>query len=248
MTVDGPVSDIVEEGLDIVRAAAERDLVLRLFGGIGIRVRSPADHAALERTYGDLDFLAPKRSSARVSKFFLERGYSESRELNATHGHYRLWFHDEAHERHADVFIGKFEMCHAIPVADRLGLDATTLPIADLLLTKLQIVELTDKDRRDLLRLLLDHDVEPDGLDGGYVAQVCARDWGLWRTCTSNLDVLAESLAAYELTAAERSAVVARLGRLAELIAGRPKSVAWKARAVVGERVQWYELPEEPDR
>src|SRR6185436_3869800 len=117
-----------------------------------------------------------------------------------------------------------------------------------LLLTKLQIVELTDKDRRDLLRLMLDHDVDAAGLDGPYVAQVCARDWGLWRTCTSNLDVLAESLAAYDLTAAERSAVVARLERLADLIERRSKSVAWKARAVVGERVQWYELPEEPDR
>lgn len=244
----GPVSDIVEEGLDIVRAAAERDLVLRLFGGIGIRVRSPAEHAALERTYGDLDFLAPKRSSARVSAFFLERGYSESRELNATHGHYRLWFHDEAHERHADVFIGKFEMCHAIPVGDRLELDATTLPIADLMLTKLQIVELTDKDRRDLLRLLLDHEVDAGALDGAYVAQVCARDWGLWRTCTNNLGVLAASLPAYDLPEDARATAMARLDRLAELIERRSKSVAWKARAVVGERVQWYELPEEPDR
>jgi hypothetical protein len=242
------VSDIVEEGLDIVRAAAERDLVLRLFGGIGIRVRSPADHAALERPYGDLDFLAPKRSSARVAKFFLERGYSESRELNAMHGHYRLWFHDEAHERHADVFIGKFEMCHVIPVGDRLELDATTLPIADLLLTKLQIVELTDKDRRDLLRLLLDHDVGGEGIDGTYVAQVCARDWGLWRTCTNNLDVLAASLGEYDLPEAARATAVARLDRLAQMIERRSKSVAWKARAVVGERVQWYELPEEPDR
>jgi hypothetical protein len=248
MTVGGPMSDIVEEGLDIVRAAAERDLVLRLFGGIGIRVRTPAGHAALERSYGDLDFLAPKRSSARVSEFFLARGYSESRELNAIHGHYRLWFHDEAHDRHADVFIGKFEMCHEIPVGDRLALDTPTLPIADLLLTKLQIVELTDKDRRDLLRLLLDHDVAADGLDGAYVAQVCARDWGLWRTCTSNLDVLAAALPDYDLTAEQRATVAARLDRLADLIERRSKSVAWKARAVVGERVQWYELPEEPDR
>jgi hypothetical protein len=242
------MTDIVDEGRDIVRAAAERDLVLRLFGGIGIRVRSAAGHGGLERSYNDLDFVAPKGSSRRVTTFFVERGYEENQELNLLHGHYRLWFHDEAHDRHADVFVGKFEMCHAIPVGDRLGLEPLTLPAADLLLTKLQIVELTDKDRRDLLRLLLDHEIGEGGIDGDYVARLCARDWGLWRTCTSNLGALAGGLPAYELDAAARSTLRARLERLADLIERRSKSVAWRARAVVGERVQWYELPEEPDR
>jgi hypothetical protein len=242
------MTDIVEEGLDIVRAAAERDLVLRLFGGIGIRVLSVAGHGGLERSYNDLDFVAPKRSSNRVTAFFVERGYEENQELNLLHGHYRLWFHDVAHERHADVFVGKFEMCHAIPVADRLGLEPLTLPAADLLLTKLQIFELNDKDRRDVLRLLLDHEVGEDGLDGAYVARLCARDWGLWRTCTRNLGALADSLPDYELGTEERAALTARLERLAELIERQTKTVAWRARSVVGERVQWYELPEEPDR
>jgi hypothetical protein len=231
-----------------VRAAAEHDLILRLFGGVGIRVRTPAGRAALERSYNDLDFVAPKRSSIRVSEFFVGRGYTESRELNAIHGHYRLWFHDSEHDRHADVFIGKFEMCHPIPIAGRLDLEPVTLPIADLLLTKLQIVELTDKDRRDLLRLLLDHEVSEGRLDGRYVAQLCARDWGLWRTCTSNLKALTASLPGYDLTMADRESIADRLERLGALIAAEPKSMGWKARAVVGERVQWYELPEEPDR
>jgi hypothetical protein len=239
--------DIVDEGVDIVRAAAEQDLVLRLFGGIGIRVQSPAAHAALDRSYHDLDFVAGKGSSNRVAAFFTARGYSENRELNAIHGHYRLWFHDDELDRHADVFVGKFEMCHAIPVAGRLELEPLTLPIADLLLTKLQIFELNDKDRRDLLRLLLDHDVASDAV-GGYVASLCARDWGLWRTCTRNLEALSEALAGYELDAAARSTIAARLEQLAGLVERRPKSMAWKARAVVGERMQWYELPEEPDR
>ena len=242
------MTDIVEEGLDIVRAAAEQDLVLRLFGGIGIRVRSVAAHQVLERSYNDLDFVAPKRSSNRVTAFFLGRGYEENRELNLLHGHYRLWFHDQAHDRHADVFVGQFEMCHALPLADRLELEPLTLPAADLLLTKLQIFELNDKDRRDLLRLLLDHEVGEDGIDGAYVAGLCARDWGLWRTCTRNLADLAGALPAYDLGAADRATLAARLDRLAGLIESRSKSMAWRARAVVGERVQWYELPEEPDR
>src|SRR5262245_53074478 len=242
------MTDIVEEGLDIVRAAAEQDLVLRLFGGIGIRVRSTAGHDVLERSYNDLDFVAPKRSSNRVTQFFLGRGYEENQELNLLHGHYRLWFHDEANDRHADVFVGKFEMCHEIPVADRLELESLTLPAADLLLTKLQIVELNDKDRRDLLRLLLDHEIGDGGIDGDYVARLCARDWGLWRTCSSNLGALRGALPGYDLAAPDRATLTVRVERLAELIERRPKSVAWRARAVVGERVQWYELPEEPDR
>lgn len=240
------MTDIVEEGLDIVRAAAAQDLVLRLFGGIGIRVRT-AGHAALERSYHDLDFVAPRRSSHRVTAFFKARGYLEDGELNAMHGHYRLWFHDAAHDRRADVFVGKFEMCHAIPVADRLELEPLTLPVADLLLTKLQIVELNDKDRRDMLRLLLDHEVGDGGLDGEHVARLCAHDWGLWRTCTRNLDDLAAWLPASGLDVAAQAKLAARVDRLAGLIADRPKGVAWRARAVVGERVQWYELPEEPE-
>jgi hypothetical protein len=246
-----PMSDIVEEGLDVVRAAAAQALVLRLFGGVGIRVRSPAEHSALERWHNDLDFVAPKGSSNRVSAFFSARGYSENPELNALHGHYRLWFYDEAHLRHADVFVGKFEMCHAIPVAHRLELEPVTLPAADLLLTKLQIVELTDKDRCDLLRLLLDHDVgagDPRAIDGHYVARLCGRDWGLWRTCTTNLEHLAASVPTYGLPASEQATVGARLDLLGELISRQPKSVTWRARAIVGERMQWYELPEEPDR
>jgi len=241
------MTDIVEEGLDIVRAAAAQDLVLRLFGGIGIRVQAPDGHAVLERSYDDLDFVAPKGSSNRVSSFFLGRGYSENRELNGLHGHYRLWFHDDAHDRHADVFVGRFEMCHSIPVAGRLELEPVTLPIAELLLTKLQIVELNDKDRRDLLRLLLGHELGDDAV-GGYVARLCGRDWGLWRTCTGNLDALASSLPDYGLQATARSTIAARLEQLSALIARGPKSVAWRARAAVGERMQWYELPEEPDR
>ena len=138
-------------------------------------------------------------------------------------------------------------MCHSIPVAGRLELDPVTLPIADLLLTKLQIVELNDKDRRDLLRLLLDHEVADDAV-GGHVARVCGRDWGLWRTCTRNLEALAGSLPEYDLDPGARSTIDARLAQLAEQIERGPRSVGWKARSVVGERMQWYELPEEPDR
>jgi hypothetical protein len=139
-------------------------------------------------------------------------------------------------------------MCHSLPLGDRLHLDAVTLPPADLLLTKLQIFELTDKDQRDLLSLLLDHEIgslDGDDVNGSYVARLCAEDWGLWRTSTRNLDRLATVLDQYPLSGGERIVIAGRLNKLQEHISVRPKSLRWKARAVVGERLPWYNLPEE---
>jgi hypothetical protein len=245
---DGPRADIVEEARALVRLAELQLLKLRLIGGVAIGVRSKGPHPAIGRVYKDIDLVASKGTSSKVSKLFTRRGYAQDEQFNAMHGHFRLIYQDIEHGRQVDVFVGKFEMCHSLPLGDRLHLDAVTLPPADLLLTKLQIIELTDKDQRDLFCLLLDHeisDVDGDDLNGTYVAQLCAEDWGLWRTCTRNLDRLAKVLEQYALSADERAVVIGRLGELQRRISVRPKSLRWKARAVVGEKLPWYDLPEE---
>jgi hypothetical protein len=183
-----------------------------------------------------------------VSKLFVNRGYTQDEQFNAMHGHFRLIYFDPLHGRQVDVFVGKFEMCHSLPMMDRLKLHPLTLPPADLLLTKLQIFELNDKDQRDLLVLLLDQEIgnqDSDEINATYIAQLCAGDWGLWRTCTRNLDRLGAVVDKYDLSVGEKAIVTTRLGLLKDRIAAQSKSVRWKARALVGDRVQWYELPEE---
>jgi hypothetical protein len=245
--VGTPEPELVGEARRLLRAAEQAEVELRLLGGVAIRLRTPIPDV-LAREYGDLDFVGSRGSSSGLRKLFADAGYQEDQEFNALNGARRLIFLDAANSRKADVFVGQFEMCHKVPVADRLTLERDTLPLAELLLTKLQIVELNEKDLRDTLALLLGHDVgEEDGelLNAGRVAALCATDWGLWRTMTANLEALDAHASSYALSTEERARVSGRIRALLERIEAEPKSRAWRLRARVGERVRWYELPEE---
>lgn len=247
-TQDKPRPDIVEEGLALVEAAEGRHLTLRLFGGVAIRARASGVHSALAREYKDIDLFSPPGKSREVESLFADRAYSQDAQFNAVHGHYRLIYNDVENGRQVDVFVGKFEMCHELPLAKRLDVHPLTLPPADLLLTKLQIVELTDKDQRDLLSLFLDHDVtaaDDEAISAAWVARLCAGNWGLWRTVTGNLDRLSGAATSYSLTTEERALITRRISDLAKAVEDEPKSRRWKLRARVGEKAAWYQLPEE---
>ena len=165
---------------------------------------------------------------------------------NALHGGERLLYFDDEHDRQVDVFVGAFSMSHKIPLDARLEVDPVSIPLAELLLTKLQIAELNEKDIRDTLALLHDHPVgETDGetVNAGQIAALCAANWGLWRTITGNLDTCCSLAPGYDLP--NQAEVEERLRRLLARIEAEPKSRAWKLRAKIGERKRWYELPEE---
>jgi hypothetical protein len=239
-------ADVVAEGRRLLDAAGA-EVPLRLLGGAAIAIRTPALPPALAREYGDLDFVAAPGTTTAVSRLFAGAGYVADTAFNTLQGKRRLIFYDES-GRKADVFVGSFEMCHRVPVAERLELEPLTLPLAELLVTKLQIVELNDKDVRDALALLAAHAVEErdgDAVNAGRVAALCAGDWGLWRTLTANLREVAERAPDYGLDAAAGAAVGAGVERLLARVDAEPKSRAWRLRARVGERVRWYELPED---
>jgi hypothetical protein len=145
---------------------------------------------------------------------------------------------------HLDVFLDDLQFCHTIPMKGRLEPEEVTLPLADLLLQKLQIVEVNHKDLVDVVALLLEHPVvaaREEGIDADRVADLTAEDWGLWRTVTLNLDKLRGFLDdARELTDAERALGAERLQRLDTAIAERPRGLRWRMRAKVGDRVKWY--------
>jgi hypothetical protein len=139
-------------------------------------------------------------------------------------------------------------MCHRIPLMDRLDVDALTLPLAELLLTKLQVVELNKRDETDLLLLLLEHDVgttDDETINAEVIAALCARDWGLWRTVKLNVERLREALGGYAFSPEQADAVRRRLDALWDRIDAEPKSSKWKLRDRVGDRKRWYEKPEE---
>jgi hypothetical protein len=242
-------SNVVEEALRTTEQAERDGTTLRLLGGVAIRLRAEGGlHPAFEREYADLDWIVPKGKSSEAQKFFDSIGYTPHVRFNAIHGRERLLFFDEQNDRQVDVLIGTFRMSHQIPFGDRLALEPVTVPLAELLLTKLQIVQLNEKDVRDAFALLHDHPVEErDGvaINGAHVAHVCASDWGLWRTFTANLEALEGHIDRYDLPEESKRRIAERVERLQERIEEEPKSFGWRMRAKIGDRKRWYELPEE---
>ena len=220
---------------------------LRLLGGVAIKLRARRElPPAFRRSYADLDFATKKKGVGKAIDLFRVEGYSAQTAFNALHGGERLLFFDDENGRQVDVFVGAFSMCHKIPLDARIEVDPTSIPLAELLLTKLQVIELNEKDIRDTLALLHDHSIgETDGetLNGARVADLCASDWGLWRTITQNLRVCREWADSYDVP--DRPQLDERLDALLERIEREPKPRSWRLRAKIGDRKRWYELPEE---
>jgi hypothetical protein len=217
---------------------------LRLLGGVAVRLHVADMPDAVRRDYKDLDFATTKKGSGGTQKLLRDLGYEPHVGFNAMNGRERLLFYDNPNQRQVDVFVSSFRMCHEIPFEGRLGVHDASVPLAELLLTKLQIVELNEKDVRDAVALFHAHELTEDdsGINAARVAYLCCADWGLCRTITHNLETVRQHLDNY---AVDREAVASRLESLLERIEGQPKSRAWKLRAKVGERKRWYELPEE---
>lgn len=237
----------------IITLLQEQGIVLRLIGGLAIRLRcSSASHQALERSYSDVDFVAYKKQSRALRDALPANGYTADRHFNALHGDRRLLFIDEAHKRHIDVFLDVFEMCHKLSLDQKLELHALTLSPADLLLTKLQIVQLNRKDIQDILALLLDFQpVEAsqrpgEEIDIRAITNLCAQDWGWFTTVTDNLDRIPKE-AAQLLNGDEANLVAHRAGIIKTSLVNAPKSSKWRLRSLAGRRIPWYELPEEVD-
>ena len=246
--MSGPVQDPVAEGRRVVAAGDGSGLVLRLLGGVAIYLQSPAAGPVLPRTIRDIDVATPKGNRARVVDALKSAGYVPDEMFNAVHGARRLLFFDEANQRKLDVFVGDFVMCHSIPITDRLDRDPLTLPLAELLLTKLQIVELNERDQRDIYNIAYHHPVsngDGSGIEGDHVAQILAQDWGLWRTSKATIERCQANLGGYDLDANASSTISGRLNELWRIIEAAPKSARWRLRNRVGDRVRWYEEPEE---
>ncbi|HEY5334291.1 MAG TPA: hypothetical protein VIJ21_12160 [Solirubrobacterales bacterium] len=245
----GPLQNPIEEAVRVIDAATAAGLQLRLTGGVAIATISPsALQTPLRRLYNDIDFVARSRDQRAVEALFAALGYHAEDEFNALHGEHRLFFIDRENSREADVFVDKVDACHQLHLADRLDLATPTIPPADLLLSKLQVVETTPKDYTDAIAVLCDHEiVEEDGPVGISLARiedVCCSDWGWWRTVTM---VGASTLEMAEGLAGEgRIPPVAptRLRRVLERLESAPKTRKWKLRARVGDRVRWHEEPE----
>jgi hypothetical protein len=246
ITDNQPAADVIVEAERIADAARRERISVKLVGGAAVNLHSShARQPPLRRKYGDLDFVASSKQRGAVQKLFEALGYQGDLRFNTLNGHQRLLYLDGVNGRQVDIFIDRMKMCHVIELAGRLGHDGATLTPADLLLSKLQVYEINMKDLVDTTALLLDHpiaDHDDDAINAAYLARLTSDDWGLHRTLQLNTGKVRD--AAKDL-GVDGSLVSERLDELWEQIDARPKSLRWKLRARVGDRVSWYELPEE---
>ncbi len=221
-----------------------------MLGGLAVRVHSPsATHRVLEREYADIDLMGLRKQSREIKVLFSELAYTPREIFNALQGDRRLIFNDLENQRRVDVFLDVFEMCHRFDFRDRLLLDKNTISLSDLLATKLQVVQMTAREYKDVIALVHDHQVgdsdAPETINGRYVSQLCAANWGIYKTFTNNISNIMLALSQYDLDTQYHELVKDRLQKLLNTIEVSPKTTAWKIRARVGEKVRWYELPEE---
>jgi hypothetical protein len=256
MSGQSNVRDPVEHATRIFETARSGGVVVKVIGGIGCWLHVHGHPAAgsvdsFARDYGDVDLVVPGSARRKVGPVLESLGYEPARSFNAVQGETRLMYHDGATGLKVDVFVGSFAMCHEIPLgAAAFRPEAhPSLRLAELLLTKLQVVKSNDKDLRDAAGLLAAHPVEAGGGDeaigAGEVAELTAKDWGLWRTVTGSLDRLGEWAPTHVAPVA--GTVREGIGRLRDAIDAQPKSMGWRMRARIGERKVWYEDPEEPE-
>jgi hypothetical protein len=244
----GILEDIVAEGERLLGLATREGVPLRLLGGVAVRMQAPEVPAALTREYKDIDLAVTKKRATAADKLLRGAGYEPHVSFNAMHARERGLYFDGTHGRQVDLFIHSFRMCHEIPLGDRLERTDGTVPLAELLLTKLQIIEVNEKDIRDTVLLFHGHpiaDHDDGAVNGAQIAKLCSDDWGLWRTITANLDRCRTHVGDYELPGDDRERIEGRFDELLQRIEDEPKSRGWRRRAKVGDKKRWYELPEE---
>jgi len=247
--VTGPSA--LKEAVSICEAAAGERITVRLAGGLAIQYLTP-EFPARGGDRQDLDMATLSGDRRALTGFLAGRGYASDKNFNALYGHKQLYFQSAETGRSLDVLVDRLHMCHTVEFKDRLRRMPVTLDLSDLLLTKLQIVELNEKDAQDVLYLCSAYPVqngdEPGTIGLGRIRPVVGNDWGWWRTVTMNLDriiALASGDGRGLVPAGGKHDPVEQLGMLREATETAPKSLRWKARAKVGDRVRWYEMPEE---
>ena len=240
--------DPLPEALGLARGAGEASLGLKLLGGLAVRVLCPEFPPRLRRDQ-DIDFACVTKQRKKVAEYLAGAGCEPDRRFNNLNGDRQMYFTAPS-GRPIDVMVDRLSMCHVLDFRPNFDRQPVTIDAVDVLLSKLQIVELNEKDLRDIVHLLAALPVgggSQASIDTDRFCKLLGTDWGWWRTVTGNLAKMEELLGERPALIPDNRVYepVAQAGRLLELAVETPKSMKWKLRANVGDRVRWYELPEE---
>jgi hypothetical protein len=239
--------DFLDYARKIVEEGQQRGVLLRLLGAVAFYLHCPkygSFQQQANRHFTDLDFAAYFKHNDAIRTIFAALRFQEDREVAVVYARQRLVFDHLDLPLHVDIFFDKLDFCHPIPWAGRLEKDSLTIPLAELLLEKMQIIQLNEKDVIDTLMLLREHPLGSDDnevINSSRIASLCSKDWGMWRTITMNLSKVAGLAENYSWLDKESCSVIRqRVTDLLGTINDAPKTPVWKVRSTVGDRVKWY--------
>lgn len=231
----------------ILKASDDAGILMRVIGSLAFQMHCPQYgylQAAMGRAYTDIDFGAYSRQNKQITEMMNKMGYVENREVFIASEGERAIFDKPGTGLHVDVFYEKLDFCHAIYWKDRLEVDSPTIPLTELLLEKMQIVQINEKDIIDTIMLLLEHplgDTDKETINIKLAAELCAKEWGLWRTTTMNLEKVKQLAHHYnQLTEEQKNKVESQVDMILKRLNEEPKPLAWRIRDRVGDRVKWY--------
>jgi hypothetical protein len=231
----------------IIQASQEADLILRVIGSLAFQIHCPKYgyiQQAMGRAYTDIDFAAYSSQTKEIKVLLAGLGYTENREVYIVSEGDRSIFENPQTDLHVDIFYDKLDFSHVINWQGRLDVDAPTIPLAEMLLEKMQIFKINEKDIIDTIMLLLEHQLgkgDDETINLTRIAQLCAADWGLWRTTTMNLDKVRTLSQSYsQLDLEQKAFITSQIETALARIEAEPKTLAWRLRSRVGDRVKWY--------
>ncbi len=238
-------SDALEAATQIIDSAETRGVRLRLLGGLAFKKLCPSSmDSRYFRENKDIDLMGRREDSREIVKVMETLGYRPRELFNKLNMGQRMIYYDMGNRRRVDLFLDEFVMCHKFNFKESILAGTYTLPITQLLMTKLQVVEKTEKEYKDTIVAFRDFDVSTGegGIRGDEIADLCSKDWGIYTTFWKSLEsVIAK---AEGLDDGERSVVVSRIQKLMSMMEAAPKTFGWRMRARIGERTRWYELPD----
>ncbi len=252
-------AEFANEAIRIAEVGNSKGIILRVMGACAIRIHCSNSQNildSLQRMITDVDFMSYNKFEERIDQLFKELGYQSEGEMakfySHMYGQVRSGYVDPKTQRKVDVFFDRLEMCHTIDFKNRLEIDFPTLSVSDLLLEKMQIVRINEKDVKDALVLIHEHDVgeeDKETVNSKYISRLLAEDWGFYYTVTTNLKKLKTLLPQYDVFSGDsKTTIMHRIDKMLNSIEEQPKSMKWKMRARIGTSRKWYADVDEVSR
>jgi hypothetical protein len=242
--------EYLNEARRLTDEAQKQGLILRVMGPIALYFYFPQYidlYRGMERlgekVFTDIDYASYGKNRGKIVPFFEKQGYElEKRAAMMSGGNRHIYYSDRIPM--IDVFFDKLDYNHLINYKGRLEIHPYCVSLTDLLLQKLQIVKINDKDLKDAMLLLLAAQIgedENNKINLKYVAKLMSDDWGFFYTSTMNLNKVQASVTGVPvLSDQERILINEKAEAMIKIIQNEPKSGKWKGRAKTGASKIWY--------